>query len=199
MHKVLLLLGLLLHGPRYGYELHQIVRAHGELYADLKKSNLYYLLERLASEGALRVRAEEGTRGARGERLIYELTDQGRTRFKELLREVILTYEPAHIGVDTAVMFLATLPHAESLHLLMERRRIVGARREIVAKELAVGAEDDPLLHIASDHLLSLVDTELAWLDRSLTYLRDVGWANAPETPVQHTPVKETTQENEHP
>jgi len=199
MHKVLLLLGLLLHGPRYGYELHQIVRAHGELYADLKKSNLYYLLERLASEGALRVRAEEGTRGARGERLIYELTDQGRTRFKELLREVILTYEPAHIGVDTAVMFLATLPHAKSLHLLTERRRIVGARREIVAKELAVGAEDDPLLHVASDHLLSLIDTELAWLDRSLTYLRDTGWANIPEVPMQHTLVKEITQENESP
>jgi len=199
MHKVLLLLGLLLHGPRYGYELHQIVRAHGELYADLKKSNLYYLLERLASEGALRGRAEEGTRGARGERLIYELTDQGRTRFKELLREVILTYEPAHIGVDTAVMFLATLPHAESLHLLMERRRIVGARREIVAKELAVGAEDDPLLHVASDHLLSLIDTELTWLDRSLTYLRDIGWANAPEVPMQHTLEKEISQENDSP
>ena len=197
MHKVLLLLGLLLHGPRYGYELHQIVRAHGELYADLKKSNLYYLLERLASEGHLSVRAEEGTRGARGERLIYELTDQGRTRFKELLREVILTYEPAHTGVDTAVMFLATLPHAESLQLLMERRRIIGERRDVAAKELATVAEDDPLLHIASDHLLSLIDTELAWLDRSLTYLRDIGWAHAPEAPTQHALVKEITQENE--
>ena len=196
MHKVLLLLGLLLYGPRYGYELHQIVRAHGELYADLKKSNLYYLLERLAAEGALRVRAEEGTRGARGERLIYELTDQGRMRFNELLREVILTYEPAHTGVDTAVMFLATVPHAQSLHLLKERRRMVGARREAVAKELAAGAEDDPLLHIASDHLLGLIDTELAWLDRSVTYLRDIGWANAPEVPMQHAPMKEITQES---
>src|SRR5215469_12037832 len=199
MHKVLLLLGLLLYGPSYGYELHQIVRAHGELYADLKKSNLYYLLERLASEGFLSVRAEEGTRGARGERLIYELTEQGRTRFKEVLREVILTYEPAHTGVDTAVMFLATLPHAESLHLLMERRRVVGARREAVAKELAVGTEDDPLLHVASDHLLSLIDTELAWLDRSLTYLRDTGWAQALEVPMPHTPMKESTQEDEAP
>jgi DNA-binding PadR family transcriptional regulator len=199
MHKVLLLLGLLLQGPRYGYELHQIVRAHGELYADLKKSNLYYLLERLASEGYLRVRAEEGTRGARGERLIYELTDQGRTRFNELLREVILTYEPAHTWIDTAVMFLATLPHAESLHLLMERRRMVETRRDVTAMELAAGAEDDPLLHIASDHLLSLIDTELAWLDRSLTYLRDLGWANAPEVPMQHEFLKEITQENESP
>jgi DNA-binding PadR family transcriptional regulator len=199
MHKVLLLLGLLLQGPRYGYELHQIVRAHGELYADLKKSNLYYLLERLASEGYLSVRAEEGTRGARGERLIYELTDQGRMRFNELLCEVILTYEPAHTGVDTAVMFLATLPHTEGLHLLMERRRMVETRRDVTAMELAAGAEDDPLLHVASDHLLSLIDTELAWLDRSLTYLRDLGWANAPEVPVQHEFLKEITQENESP
>src|SRR5215471_14033494 len=199
MHKVLLLLGLLLQGPRYGYELHQIVRAHGEIYADLKKSNLYYLLERLASEGFLSVRAEEGTRGARGERLIYELTEQGRTRFNEVLREVILTYEPAHTGVDTAVMFLATLPHAEGMHLLMERRRVVEARREAVAKELAVGAEDEPLLHVASDHLLSLIDTELAWLDRSFIYLRDIDWANVPEVPMQHTLEREISQENEYP
>lgn len=199
MHKVLLLLGLLLHGPRYGYELHQIVRAHGELYADLKKSNLYYLLERLAAEGSLSVRAEEGTRGARGERLIYALTDQGRMRFNELLREVILTYEPAHTGVDTAVMFLATLPHDESLHLLRERRRIIGARREAVAKQLAAGAEGNPLLHVASDHLLSLIDAELAWLDRSVTYLRDRGWAQAPEVSMQHVLMKESTEEDEAP
>ena len=199
MHKVLLLLGLLMYGPRYGYELHQIVRAHGELYADLKKSNLYYLLERLASEGSLSVRAEEGTRGARGERLIYELTDQGRTRFNELLREVILTFEPAHLGIDTAVMFLATLPHDESLRLLMERRRVVGTRREALANQLAAGAEGNPLLHVASDHLLSLVDAELAWLDRSITYLRDTGWAQALEVPMQHTPMKASTPEDEAP
>ncbi len=89
MHKILLLLGLLLRRPLHGYELHRIVRAHGELYADLKKGNLYYLLDRLAAEGYLKVQAEPGTRGARGERVIYELTDQGRARFKTLLREVL--------------------------------------------------------------------------------------------------------------
>lgn len=180
MHKVLLLLGLLQPRPLYGYELHRIVRAHGELYADLKKANLYYLLERLASEGFLRVQAEGGTRGARGERLIYELTDQGRARFKELLWEILLTYEPAHTGVDTAIVFLADLPPDEGLQLLTERRRIVAERRETVAKELAAVAEGGPLLHIAGDHLLSLVDAELAWIDRSLAYLRNVGWEGKP-------------------
>lgn len=199
MHKALLLLGLLLQGPRHGYELHQIVRAHGELYADLKKPNLYYLLDRLASEGYLSVRAEEGTRGARGERLVYELTDQGRAHFKALLRDVMVTYEPAHTGIDTAVMFLATLPHAESLQLLEERRRVVGARRDLAAKELAAVTVDDPLWHVATDHLLSLIDAELAWLDRSLTYLRDRGRTTMAEVPMQHEPTQDGTQENDSP
>jgi len=187
MHKVLLLLGLLLHRPLYGYELHRIVRAHGELYADLKKGNLYYLLDRLASEGDLKVQAEPGTRGARGERLIYELTDQGRARFSALLREVMLTYEPAHTGVDTAVIFLASLPPAEGLHLLEERRRIVAERREVVAAELAPLAVGSPLEHIAGDYLLSLIDAELAWIDRSFSYLHERGWADTPGALPQHT------------
>lgn len=186
MHKLLLLLGLLQRGPLYGYELHRIVRAHGELYADLKKANLYYLLERLASEGYLSVRAEEGARGARGERLIYELTDQGRIRFKELLREVILTYEPAHTGVDTAVVFLSTLPHAEGLQLLAERRRMVAARRDVAAKELAAVAEGSPLLHVASDHLLSLIDAELTWIDRSVAYLHEAHWGDTSSEPFKY-------------
>lgn len=188
MHKILLLLGLLQHGPLYGYELHRMVRAHGELYADLKKANLYYLLGRLASEGDLWVRVEEGARGARGEKLIYELTEQGRVHFKALIRGILLTYEPAHTGVDTAVVFLASLPRLEGMHVLMERQRMVATRREVVAQELAHVAERNPLFHIASDHLLSLIDAELAWIARSLAYLREVSWAETPEDspPPQH-------------
>lgn len=187
MNKILLLLGLLQGRPLYGYELHRIVRAHGELYADLKKANLYYLLGRLASEGDLNVQAEEGARGARGEKLIYELTDQGRAHFKALLREIILTYEPAHTGIDTAVVFLVNLPPSEGLQLLIERRRIVAVRRDAAAQELASVAERSPLFHIASDHLLSLIDAELAWIDRSLVYLRDTGWAITTGEPPRHS------------
>ena len=86
MHKALLVLGLLQGGPKTGYDLHRIVRAHGELYTDLKKANLYYLLERLAAEGYLEMEAKPGGRGPRRERLVYALTPRGRERFGELLR-----------------------------------------------------------------------------------------------------------------
>ena len=109
MHKLLMLLGLLRQGPMSGYDLHRFVRSHGTVSADLKKANVYYLLDRLAADGYLHVQAEAGARGPRGERLIYTLTDLGRARFDELLREVLRSYDTVHTGVDVAVMFLGQL------------------------------------------------------------------------------------------
>ena len=193
MHKALILLGLLLHGPRYGYELHRIVRAHGDLYTDLKKGNLYYLLDRLAHEGDLTVQAEPGTRGARGERLIYALTDQGQAHFHALLREVLRAYEPAHTGVDVAVIYLSHLPPDEAVALLDERRRAVEARRATAAAELGEAAEGTSEERIAAgrlaaDHLLSLMDAELAWIERVLAHLRWSGSSSTSEDHKRDTP-----------
>lgn len=178
MHKTLLILGLLRNHPLSGYDLHRIVRAHGELYTDLKKANLYYLLDRLAREGYLRVRAEAGARGPRGERLLYSLTQKGRRRFLELVRETLGTFEPAHTGVDVAVVFLSELPRADALELLNERHKIVSGRRDRAAAELSDFATRGPLPRIAANHLLSLIDAELEWIARSLAHLREVGWAD---------------------
>src|SRR5579883_917284 len=168
MHKELLVLGLLLSGPMSGYDLHRIVVAHGELYADLKKANVYYLLERLASEGALHVVAEAGARGPRRERLVYALTSKGCERFGDLLRRVVRTYEVAHTGIEVGMVFLSYLSPTEAVALLEERRQTVMARRKLVDRESHHLHEQ-----LAQDHLLSLMDAELAWIERSLRRLRE--------------------------
>lgn len=180
MHKILLLLGLLHRRPYYGYELHRVVRAHGELYADLKKGNLYYLLERLAEEGDLQVQTEGGARGVRGERLIYSLTEQGRTHFETLLRETLLTYEPGSPSGGAAIVFLTQLPPHEGLRLLEKRRALVMARRAQVVAEPGDPSTCGPLVSLANDRLIGLIDAELAWIDRSLAYLREHGWTQEP-------------------
>jgi len=170
MHKELLLLGLLQSGPKTGYDLHRVVVAHGELYTDLKKGNVYYLLERMADAGYLQVEAESGARGPRRERLIYSLTEQGRQRFTELLREVVRTYELAHTGVEVGMVFLPSLEPEESIPLLEERRCAVIARRSLVADETLTS---DPLhKKLAHSHLLSMMDAELAWIDRAIQGIR---------------------------
>jgi DNA-binding PadR family transcriptional regulator len=181
MHKDLLILGLLRPGPMYGYELNRFVVAHGEIYRDLKKANLYYLLDRLAKDGYLTVAEEPGARGARGARLIYTITEAGQQRFNTLLREVIINYEPEHNGIDVAVIFLSRLPSAEAIGLLEQRRAVVAERRQRLAAELGDPNAHGPLRYIANDHLLSQIDAELAWIDRSLVYLVEVGWASKGE------------------
>jgi DNA-binding PadR family transcriptional regulator len=182
MHKELHLLGLLASGPKTGYRLHAIVMAHGDLYTDLKKGNIYYLLDRLARHGDLEVTAEAGAPGPRRERLVYALTDAGRARFHHLLREVVRTFELAHTGVEVGMMFLAALPPAEAALLLEERRQMALAQRAL----LAGGAEssEPEHAHPAQDYLLTLVDAELGWIERTLRRLRR---ADSPdEAPPDH-------------
>jgi DNA-binding PadR family transcriptional regulator len=183
MHKSLHLLGLLLGGPKTGYEIHRIVRAHGHLYADLKKANVYYLLDRLAQQGYLDRQAEPGARGRRGERLIYSLTDRGRVRFHELLEQVLRTFEPVPSSIGSAVVFLPRLPLDEVLRLLEERQQGAVERRAEVAALTPPEARDTSI-GLAMDHLLALIDADLGWTDRTLDRLR----SGALQAPSEHRP-----------
>ena len=170
MHKELHLLGLLLLGPKTGYQLHRITQAHGELYTDLKKGNVYYLLDRMARSGELEVTAEAGAPGPRRERLVYAITDQGRALFHELLRDVLRSYELPHTGVEVGMVFLPYLDVREVTQLLTERQKAVLGRRTVVAGDME-SADHGPL-NLAQDHLLSLIDAELSWIERTIERLQ---------------------------
>lgn len=170
MHKELLLLGFLQSGPKTGYDLHRIVQAHGDLYTDLKKGNVYYLLERMATEEYVSVVTESGGRGLRRERLIYTLTEGGRQRFQKMLREVLRTFELAHTGVEVGVVFLPYLPSEEAIALLEERRSAVIARRSLVTDPMPLSSH--LYVRLAHDHLRMLMDAELLWIERALESLR---------------------------
>jgi DNA-binding PadR family transcriptional regulator len=163
MHKRLLILGLMRNGPLSGYDVLRIVTAHGELYRDLRKANVYYLLERMAKEGLVTLRSEPGARGPRGERLLYSITAAGRSSFDQLLREVLRGYEPTHTGLEVAMVLADSLSATEATGLLTQRREAVRSYRAMVSDQLG-----EPEPGSAGDHLLSLVDTELAWVDRAI-------------------------------
>jgi DNA-binding PadR family transcriptional regulator len=170
-HKRLLLLGLLREGPRHGYELNRVVRAHGTIYADLGRANIYYLLERMAGEGLVAVEEVAGARGSRGSRLVYRITDTGRARFTDLLRSELTAYDAIHPGVDVAIVLADSLPRPETIDLLRRRREIVAARQAEITAELAAVPAGALLPKIAADHLRTLVDAELTWIDHALTTL----------------------------
>ena len=173
-HKALLLLGLLRRGPMSGYDLNRVVRSHGPLYADLKKGNIYHLLDRLAGQGHLRVRVEPGAPVPRGERLMYELTPSGREALLDLLRRAITSFEPADTGLASAVVFLTELDQEEAAGLLRRRRDVIRERRSRAAVELGVLGR--PLSRLAGDHQLALIDAELAWVTDAIALVEGSDW-----------------------
>jgi DNA-binding PadR family transcriptional regulator len=172
VHKELIILGLLAEQPMHGHELHRIVAAHGELYADLKKANLYHLLRRLHKCGYLRVRTEAGTRGRRGERLHYSLTASGRAYLKSLLHEIVRNYASVHSGIEVATVLLSGVPLPEAIALLRARRQAVLGHKAMLESQFADLKKRGPFAQISADHLIGAADAELAWVDRALRRLR---------------------------
>lgn len=170
-HKRLLVLGLLQKQPLTGYDLYQVVTAHGELYSDLKKPNLYHLLGRMEADGLVRSRTEGGARGPRRERLRYSLTRAGRSEMDRLLRTLIVSFEPVHTGLDVAIVLLEGIPPDEARQLLHTRLELVRERRETLAGQLDEHAGSGS----AGDHLLCLVDAEIAWVERAIRRFRRGG------------------------
>jgi DNA-binding PadR family transcriptional regulator len=103
---------------------------------------------------------EPGARGPRRERLVYSITDRGRARFDELLREGLSTPEPSFSSVAAAVIFLDRLPREAAISLLEERRRATQERRAGVVSH-GTRPPKGLLSTVAVDHLLSLIDTDL--------------------------------------
>lgn len=171
-----MVLGLLQSGPQHGYELHRVLVAHGTLYAEFKKPTLYHLLHRLAEQGAVRVHAEPGTRGRRGERLVFELTPRGAESFQQLLRTALSSYDRDDTTFEVAAAYLPWLPAREAQALLDRRRRAIESLHAHVVEELDHLGTLPPgkvqaARSLATDHSLCLLEAELAWLERARQHL----------------------------
>ena len=79
MIQQLLLLGMLLEGKVHGYRLNEYIRHTMSLYTNIKKSTVYYTLEKLEKDGY--VVQETEREGKRPERRVYQITEKGKTYF----------------------------------------------------------------------------------------------------------------------
>ncbi|MCL4779455.1 MAG: PadR family transcriptional regulator [Gammaproteobacteria bacterium] len=179
--RMLMVLGVLHAGARHGYELHRILVAHGTVYADLKKPTLYHLLARLAAQGVVDCRSEAGARGPRGERLVYSITAHGRAVFQELLRSVLGSYDDNGAGFQVAAGFLAWIPAPEAQALLRNRCTGLHRRREEIRAAVdqhlalmqdgAMSEQQATSRFLSADHLLGMMDAELAWMEKTIEFL----------------------------
>ncbi|MGJ7439476.1 PadR family transcriptional regulator [Aquipuribacter sp. MA13-6] len=163
----LAVLGVLEDAPMHGYHLRKHVTALlGPWRAALSFGTLYPTLRRLQSGGFVRA---EGAPVASTTKVVYQVTEDGRARFRELLAHpgAALSDDDA-FGVRFA--FFARLAPADRVRVLEQRRaRLLDRLDHAQGRDCADPAESrDPYRRAWAQRGVASVEAELHWTDARL-------------------------------
>lgn len=163
----LAVLGVLEDAPMHGYHLRKHVTALlGPWRAALSFGTLYPTLRRLQAGGYVR---SEGTQVASTTKVVYQVTEGGRARFRELLAHpgAALSDDDA-FGVRFA--FFARLAPTDRVRVLEQRRaRLLDRLEHAQGRGCADPAESrDPYRRAWAQRGVASVEAELHWTDARL-------------------------------
>lgn len=184
----LAVLSALAQRPAHPYELGRVLRAWGkDQDMGIKWGSLYTVVRNLDRHGLIAA-AHSDRDGARPERTVYEITDEGRTELLDWTRELLAEPEPEHPRFTAGLSVLAVLPPAEVIELL--DRRLDGLEADLVARRAALAghaAEIPRLFLVENEYELALREAETTWVRALLGELRSGTYPGLAEWAAWHT------------
>lgn len=163
----LLFLGLLMEGPKHGYEIKRLMEEELFPFVGLKIKSIYYPLKKMEQLGL--VNKDVGREGKWPEKFIYSITPKGEKIFHHLVTESFLSIERPYFNVDLALYFLSYVDKKIAQRRL--RARVIFLRRikrdlESLEKNIKPNKQH---LAIILEHEQDLVSAEI----KSITRLID--------------------------
>ncbi|GAB4252133.1 MAG: hypothetical protein Kow00129_13010 [Thermoleophilia bacterium] len=167
----LVLLGLLLRRPTYGYEIAEELSApQMERWLKVARTSVYYALGRLASKAMVSKHSER--QGARPERVVYSITDTGRRVFMSGLRDALEQVTDSTESFDVALYFSRYLEKQQVQEALTERRTVLEQLADDTRDALtqARTSGDDGLI-LVLEHREKVLSTEIKYVRELISYL----------------------------
>jgi len=168
MVQQLILLGILLGGKTHGYRLNEYVTHAMGLYADIKKSTVYYTLEKLEKDGY--VEHETEREGKRPERRVYQITEKGKSYFLQLLRDNLGEFTRTYFNDDIGIAFMDQLSTLEVRELLVKKRGII----QSALKQFKEVPDHGGNWHYVISHNIAHLEADLTWIDSILRAIENV-------------------------
>lgn len=113
----ILLLGLLNHGPKHGYELEREIRSmNARLWANLGRSTIYHTLKQLENDDAVSARLEETGKGPN--RRIFSITSKGIALLEKEIVKALASPRPPVSDRIVGAVFAQGLPTESVRHAL---------------------------------------------------------------------------------
>ncbi len=168
MIQQLILLGILLDGKTHGYRLNEYVTHAMDLYADIKKSTVYYTLEKLEKDGY--VTHETEREGKRPERRVYQITEKGKSYFLQLLRDNLGEFTRTYFNDDIGIAFMDQFSMPEVRNLLEKKRGMA----ESTLKQFKEVPDHGGNWHYVISHNIAHLEADLAWIDSILREIENI-------------------------
>lgn len=167
------LLGLLLEGPRHGYDLARHFAPNTALgdVMHLGSSHLYALLARLERDGL--VVAEMQPAGSRPPRRVYRLTEAGRELALRWIEEPVARPRDALLDFPLKLYLARRLDPARATALIAHQRALFEMYVQRLEQEAGRPAEGEDAAFIAlvREGRIARTRAVLDWLDRCATEL----------------------------
>ncbi|MEI0740157.1 PadR family transcriptional regulator [Paenibacillus sp. JTLBN-2024] len=165
--RELLVLGLLMTQSQHGYQINDFIERNLGQVSDMKKATAYAILKRLDKQGCVNVTVEQ--EGNRPPRQIYSITEEGKTRFFQLLRASLVHAENTTPDGNIGLMFIDHLSREDAIELLkikLERvQQLIGACSKIPPHGEGIG------VNLSFRHRMALLECNKHFLIQTLQEL----------------------------
>ncbi len=133
------ILGLLMEGNLYGYEIKKKIVERLEDYVDIKFGSIYYAIKKAVdNEWVKRVGTEKES--GNPERYVYEILPAGRKHYKKLLKQYY-DQNMIHFDIDIVLMFFDFLSEEQKEQFIEERMTVVTEKLESLKEKISREAE----------------------------------------------------------
>lgn len=158
MDNEILFLGLLVEGPKHGYEIKRQIEEDLTPNIGLKIKSIYYPLQQMEKDGL--IEKQVGREGRFPEKMIYRITSKGKKKFDQLIEKSFLSVERPFFQIDLSYYFLTLVDKVAAKRRLKTRVVILKKiRKELAALQEAAKAKS---LGLILGHDLKLVDAEIS-------------------------------------
>lgn len=166
----MLFLGLLVDGPKHGYEIKRKIDEELFPFVGLKVKSIYYPLKKM--EQLKLIHKDVGREGKWPEKFVYSITPQGRKIFDHLITESFVSIERPFFNIDLSLFFLPyvdkKIAHKKLRGRVIFLRRIRRDLEKLLSKNIPSLSQH---LKIILEHDLDLVEAEIKSLSRLISTL----------------------------
>jgi len=157
------ILGLLMEGNLYGYEIKKKIVERLEDYVDIKFGSIYYAIKKAVDNGWIKKVGVEKD-GGNPERYVYSILPDGKKYYKKILKQYF-DRNFIHFDVDIVLMFLTSLSPEQKDSFLEERKELIKNKLSSLKSKIDSESKvkDSSMLAVYT-YLENHLKAELSWL-----------------------------------